>query len=383
MTEAPRIHIFRAGRHVAMSGAELDFAEADIRAAAEAYDPAVHEAPLVVGHPRTDAPAYGWVRGLSADGGDLHASVGDLDADFARLVKAGRFRKVSASFYPPAAKANPRPGSYYLKHVGFLGAQPPAVKGLREVAFSQDEEAVSVEIAFGEASGLGFDRIARMFRALRDHFIEKDGLEVADRLIPSRDLDGLVESVAAAESAAGPAFSEPAAPAGPDAATHTPTEEEDAMPGDPKTLEARQAELDARDKALAEKEAAFAEREASARRAEDEELLDRLVSEGRMAPALRADALAFMEAIDGDEAIAFSEGAERTPRAWFRELLVAKAGKLIEFAEVSAPERGAPRIDRTDPAAIEAAALKHQKQAAEEGRVMSFAEAVRAVSEED
>lgn len=305
-----------------------------------------------------------------------------MDPAFAELVKAGRYRKVSASFYPPAAKANPRPGSYYLKHVGFLGAQPPAVKGLKAIAFSEeaDAETVEVEIAFGEAEAWGFGRIARLFRGLREHFIEKDGLETADRLVPAWELDGLTETAARAREGGVPAFAEPT-PAHPDAGP-IPAEEEDAMSGDPKTLEARQAELDARAAALAEREAAFAEREAAARRAEDEELVGRLVEEGRMAPALKADALAFMEAIDGDEEISFAEGGAQTPRAWFRELL-ARSGTLIEFGEVSAPEPGAQAVDRNDPAAIEAAARRHQKRMEEEGRTVSFAEAVRAVTEED
>jgi len=56
--------IFGSGSHVDISGARLDFAEADLRATAEAYDPALNGAPIVVGHPRHDAPAYGWVAGL-------------------------------------------------------------------------------------------------------------------------------------------------------------------------------------------------------------------------------------------------------------------------------------------------------------------------------
>ncbi len=51
------------------------------------------------------------------------------------MVKAGRFKSRSASFYHPDNPNNPKPGVYYLRHVGFLGAQPPAVKGLKAVEF--------------------------------------------------------------------------------------------------------------------------------------------------------------------------------------------------------------------------------------------------------
>jgi len=40
------------------------------------------------------------------------------------------------------------PGVYYLRHVGFLGAQPPAVKGLRPIELAEGEPGV---IHFSEA----------------------------------------------------------------------------------------------------------------------------------------------------------------------------------------------------------------------------------------
>ena len=69
-----------------------------------------------------------------------------MDAAFAETVAAGRFKKIFASFYSPDAPANPVPGVYYLRHVGFLGAQPPAVTGLRSPEFA-DNEAGVVEFA--------------------------------------------------------------------------------------------------------------------------------------------------------------------------------------------------------------------------------------------
>lgn len=128
--DASPIEIFRTGTHTATSGRQLAFSDADLAAIAAAYDPARHEAPLVVGHPETDAPAYGWVTALAATDGRLQASVSQLDPAFAELVREGRFKKISAAFYAPDAAANPTPGTWHLKHVGFLGAAPPAVKGL-------------------------------------------------------------------------------------------------------------------------------------------------------------------------------------------------------------------------------------------------------------
>lgn len=139
--------IFKAGTRTDNNGRTVTITEADVAAAAAAYDPKLHEAPLVVGHPQTDAPAYGWVGGLKADGGVLSADFAQMDETFVSLVKDGRYKKVSASFYPPDSPNNPKPGAWYLRHVGFLGAQPPAVKGLQPINFADGD----VYVEFAEA----------------------------------------------------------------------------------------------------------------------------------------------------------------------------------------------------------------------------------------
>lgn len=143
----PNIHIFKAGTRPAMSGEVISFSEADLAASAQAYNPSIHEAPLVVGHPRHDAPAYGWVQALAFGDDGLTAVPHQVDPAFAEMHAAGRFKKVSASFYRPDAPNNPVPGVWYLRHVGFLGAQPPAVKGLRPAEFGEDADCVTVEFS--------------------------------------------------------------------------------------------------------------------------------------------------------------------------------------------------------------------------------------------
>lgn len=150
------IHIFKAGTQTASSGATIVFSEADVLATAAAYDPAVHEAPIVIGHPDQEDPAYGWISHLAAQAGSLYATPSQVNTDFAEMVKAGAYKKVSASFYPPEHPNNPTPGVYALRHVGFLGAQPPAVKGLKPTQFSDalpDQPFVELELDFAEADG--------------------------------------------------------------------------------------------------------------------------------------------------------------------------------------------------------------------------------------
>jgi len=46
-----KIDTFKAGRHRAQSGHVYEFSDADLKAIAESYDPAVSAAPIVLGHP--------------------------------------------------------------------------------------------------------------------------------------------------------------------------------------------------------------------------------------------------------------------------------------------------------------------------------------------
>lgn len=121
------IEIFKTGTHTDTSGRTRTWTEADLERMVEKYDPAEHEAPVVIGHPRENAPAWGWVEKLKRSGSRLLARLRQVAPEFADMVRAGRFKKRSIAVYPDGT----------LRHVGFLGAQPPAVKGLADISFSE------------------------------------------------------------------------------------------------------------------------------------------------------------------------------------------------------------------------------------------------------
>lgn len=147
-TSRPNIHFLPAGTHTDTHGVTVEFSERDLAATVNAYDPAKHEAPLVIGHPKLNGPAYGWVKSLQLAADGAEAIPHQINPEFAELRESGAFKKVSASFYPPESPANPVPGVYYLRHIGFLGAMPPAIKGLREPQFSEtDTDFITVEFS--------------------------------------------------------------------------------------------------------------------------------------------------------------------------------------------------------------------------------------------
>ncbi|QBH95767.1 peptidase [Limnobaculum zhutongyuii] len=136
------IHIFKPGTHQPMEGEPISFTLKDFEATVRAYNMDLHEAPLVVGHPKHNNPAYGWVKQMIATPEGLFIEPHQVDEAFAELVRSARFKKISPSFYEPDEPSNPVPGVYYLRHVGFLGAMPPAVKGLKAIEFADGGQGI-------------------------------------------------------------------------------------------------------------------------------------------------------------------------------------------------------------------------------------------------
>lgn len=202
------VEIFRAGTFQPMQGGELTFSDDDLRDIAASYDPKLSQAPVVVGHPRSDDPAFGWVSRLEVMSGRLVAKIEKVAPELIQLVNTGRYRKISAAFFGLNSKANPCPGQYYLRHVGLLGAAAPAVPGLRAVGattFADDARDITVEFSF---PSLTFDSVlsadpeqqqqagheikeakssdptVELFQSLRQFFFETYGTEAAARALP-------------------------------------------------------------------------------------------------------------------------------------------------------------------------------------------------------
>lgn len=116
------IELFRAGDY----GNKGAYTESDIDKMVANYDAKEHEAPVVMGHPETNAPAYGWVESLKRVGNLLLGKLKQVQPAFEDMVRQGLFKKRSISFYVT-------PNGPALRHVGFLGAMPPEVKGLADV----------------------------------------------------------------------------------------------------------------------------------------------------------------------------------------------------------------------------------------------------------
>lgn len=331
------IEIFRAGDYP-----QGKFTASDIEEIASSYDPAIHEAPLVVGHKtneeraRTGEPSHGWIKKLHARGMSVWGEIDpktvspQLKADYA----AGRLRKWSAEIYNSLKDAG---GKKYLKAVAFLGAAAPQVKGLTPIQFKDESDSTVIyqEADMGEpvtkedlkAHGESiFEKVKSLLsgRGKRDFADDdndnaptiKDALDNMSRQEIAETLEAIGDHPVAAEVAA--------------------------------ELEAQEAE------------AAMAEREndpnwkfrVTQTQKEIKTFCDEMVKQGKITAktvdaglAKFMEALAFMDIEDSaDGTVKFSEkGAATTPLAFFMDLV--KDGITVPKGE-AAPD-GDDSKDRT------------------------------------
>lgn len=369
MTPKP-FRIFRVGTHTDSAGTQTTFTREQLEATVSAYNEGEWRAPLVAGHPKGNAPAYGWVgkMQLDADGNVVVDAVEKLNPDFAELMNAGAFRNRSASWYAPDHPANPTPGVWQLRHLGMLGAQPPALKGLGDVEFGEGE-GITLEFEDFTTSTIG-----SLFRQLREALIGRWGVEGADQALPAYYVESIENAgrEAVATTTASPDYSEP------EAANMTPEQIAE--------LQAKAAKADtltADNAALQAQVASFNETQAAAKRAvavlDAKASLQPLVDSGRLLPNQVDAAADFMVGLDNETATyEFGEAtgdAKLTARAFFTSLLNS-APKQVEYGEVTA---NVSLPGNMKPAEIAQLAREYQDAMAGKGVTVTTTAAVDAV----
>lgn len=332
------IHIFKTGTHTDSGGQTLTFSETDLTNAVNAYNPSIHQAPIVVGHPKTDAPAFGWVQSLSASDGNLFATPEQVNTEFSEQVKAGSYKKVSASFYSPNSPANPVKGVYYLRHVGFLGAEPPAIKGLQPIEFSEQDnadDAVTLTLDFSET------------QTSKDASNKKSAFDSVVSALYSLFFGEQAAATTEADTSVNPPIapnSQPQSKTEPEQKDETmsntppntnqttpPPVNDDAVAKKDAEIARLQAELDA-------KTAAEAKAKADALAKENSDFAEGLVAENKIAPKDKALVTAILDGLDTAESVQpidFGEGDDKQPlkQAVKEKLADAEAGFSYLFSE--------------------------------------------------
>ena len=122
------IEIFRVGNY----GDKGTFTHADLEKMVANFP--AWKPPLVLGHPDTNSPAMGWAAELKAEAGKLFARAEKVQPELEAHVASGRFPNRSIAIY-----LDPKGKGPVVRHIGFLGAAPPEVKGLAPIQFQLDD----------------------------------------------------------------------------------------------------------------------------------------------------------------------------------------------------------------------------------------------------
>jgi len=346
-----RVHVLQAGTYRDLHGNTVEIGAELMRALADSYDERLYAAPVVIGHPQHDSPRYGTVVEPRHTGADMDVGLTQLDPAFVDAHRAGRYPQRSLSFWPAAHPSNPTPGRPYIRHLGFLGGAPPAIKGLRPAELAADAEGV-VELALDAAAPLTPD--------------------TADPEIPTM-AEHTAGTVRQPETNQNPPASAPAVDL---------AERETAVA-------TRERELAEREQQIAARETELRQAEQTRRREEATAFCERLADETRLRPADVPRVVEVLLTLDDarpEPAVAFAEadadGAAPQPQTagqWLRQRLQALP-PLVELGEVASKGRAAPEDARGKSdaqVAREARAYRERMQA--QGITISLAEAVDAV----
>lgn len=193
----------KVGKYQDRFGKLVELTRERLTKCVEQYKPDTYQSPITVGHPGSvKEPAWGKVGALKFENDTLYFQPSRLVAEFAEMVNKGMYTQVSAGFNTE---------NWSLTHVAFLGAKPPAIKGLKEVMaveFAAPVEKVTIlDTSEAAAPWLGkaefsspaenwlviqMKSAARLFRNLKNTLIEKDGQEKADDTLPEYFIEDLM-----------------------------------------------------------------------------------------------------------------------------------------------------------------------------------------------
>ena len=326
--------IIRAGVFNDNAGKPHTFTKGDLAALVENYNAAAADeanlAPAVIGHPETNAPAYGWVKQLKMVGDTVVALIAPTVKEFADAVRNKIYPKVSVSVFRAAATSNPTPGQLTLRHVGFLGGAAPAVPGLPLASFGDDNAAVPVfEFADGEMElGEEFAKARAMELARQQVWLDE---KAARLMLREQELEARERANASTGDKKG--------------ANNMNKNEL------PAALAEQQAKLDARERAVAEQEAKFAEQEKAQKREAIKAKVDAWKNDGKLPPAFAEQAEKVLAGLDTPAADFVAENDGKSVGDVFCEMMdgLQKSGLFANLPRdgktskpaLSAAERGA------------------------------------------
>jgi hypothetical protein len=151
--------IFKTGTWTDASGNTKNWTVGDLDTIVANFNPNNDEVPIVIGHPKDNDPAWGWVKAIKRVGEVLFAKGKDIVKEFEDMVRNGLFKNRSIRLSPDGTK---------LRHIGFLGAAAPAVKGLADIKFIEFKEGGNIMYEFSTKSDPGEELSKKAYEIYRN-----------------------------------------------------------------------------------------------------------------------------------------------------------------------------------------------------------------------
>ena len=371
--------IFRAGTHTDSKGRESTWTKADLDEIARNHS--LGPAPAVLGHPKDNDPAYAWTSGLRVEGESLFAAWEDINPAFDDGLASRAYDNRSVSIVREAKHG------LRLRHVGWLGAAPPAIVGLateaRQFAAAEGEvfEFAASDDALGSLAW-AVNSVGELLRGVRDHLIASESLETADRVLPSYSIDYLINQARSAREALqrdpASSFSQPT-PTGDDLMTITQAQHDAAV-----AAAKEQGRAEATNDFAAQGQE-LAELRKQRKDEKIQKVIDDLKAKGKLIPAQEAQFKAFLEHLSdqgGTFEFTAADGAKSPldPLQYMHDFMSQQAAVVKLGTTVVDPAGQADAVDVNDSDSLAKAARDFQAAAAKEGQVLTFAAALTQVT---
>ena len=349
------LEIFKTGTHTDSAGNTRHWSADTLHDIANSYNKETSPAPVVVGHPKTDSPAYGWVESLKVKGDTLVATLSQMQDGFVKLLKEGVYKTRSAAFYSPDSANSPVKGKWYLRHLGFLGGAAPAIKGLKPLNFSDDEDITVINFEEENNKATQGNVFSQALNTIKDAFAQgvahghKDGKqEKSTQGATMTDIDKDKTTADFAE---------------------------------------QEKKFKQREENLARKEAdmAFQEKQGVANA-----FVETLVKEGKVLPAEKTKVVALFASLCDDkekDGVTFADKAgsdvptTQSQQEIFKGLLKSLP-KRVEYDEKAQEDGHEAKDGSVDPTTLAQQGMAYQQEMASKGVVVSISDAVNHVQEQ-
>jgi hypothetical protein len=296
------MEVFRAGSQTDSSGHTKEWTEKDLDTIVDKFNELGDDIPATIGHPESDtAPAFGWFKKVIRKGDTLLAELSDVVEEFGEMLKKKMFKNRSIALRPDLS----------LRHIAFLGAAAPAVKGLEDFAFKAKDDFTLYEFEEAQEEKTILEKIKLLFKELSE---KKNFKQPEDDM--SKELEEKIANLEKESTETKNAFAE--------------------FKKDAEAKEAKFAEdLKTEKKRADEAEAKIATSLKDAKKKEFSDWFDGQVEEGNEIPANKSMVLAQMEALDGQEALTFGEGdgAKKVTQLEAFKKRISSGAKQISFGE--------------------------------------------------